>query len=57
MEKTLLKLGTFSFIFEHGPMKGIWVLLPSVIYFHNDSDGNKDLTFAFLCGGLTLRLE
>ena len=45
-------------IFEFKPKKGIWVIFPTIIYFHKNSEGPfTDITLSWTCFGLTLRIK
>jgi hypothetical protein len=46
-----------SLIAEFKPRRGIWVLIPTIIFFARDSDGPyTDITLAWFCFGITLRI-
>lgn len=42
-------------IFECLPNRKFWVILPTVIFFEQDENNDIDLTFGWLCFGITLR--
>ncbi len=45
-------------IFEFKPKRGIWVIIPTIIFFGHGSLGQyRDITLVFLCFGYTLRFN
>jgi len=48
-----------KFLPEFLPKRNIWVIIPTIIYFGkgtlDEDDKATDLTFSWLCFGLTLR--
>ena len=48
-----------KFIFEFTPKRGIWVLIPTAVWFMRgaDVDDATDITLAWLCFGATVRIK